>query len=94
MEFIKTVQLMTLEEVLAKGGVRYEDSGLFKLSETSFSDWVNPLEIHNVLGKEVNVYKDSRDDSYDLVVSTEEYDEDSVYAIYALDSYDWLVKED
>lgn len=94
MEFIKTVQLKTLEEILADGGVQYEDTGLFKLGETSFDDWVNPLEINNVLGKEVNVYWDSKDKSYDLVVTTEEYDEDSDKAIYALATYDWLVKED
>lgn len=94
MEFVKTVQLKTLEEILADGGVSYEETGLYKLNADSFDDWVNPLEISNVLGKEVNVFKDSRDESYDLIVSTEEYDEDSAFAIYALDSYDWLVKED
>lgn len=93
MEFVKTVQLMTFEEVLARGGVRYEDTGLYKLDETSIIDWLNPEELH-MLGKEVDVYVDEYDVMYDLILKDVEYDEDSMDAIYALTSYEWLVKED
>ena len=47
-----------------------------------------------MLGKEVDVYVDKYDVMYDLILKDVEYDEDSMDAIYALTSYEWLVKED
>ena len=93
MKFVETVKLMSFEEVLARGGVRYEDTGLYKLDEASIIDWLNPEELH-MLGKEVDVYIDEYDVMYDLILKDVEYDEDSMDAIYALTSYEWLVKED
>ena len=93
MEYVKTVKLKTLEEVLEVKGVSKVDSGIVLFEDTTLKEWLNPEELH-ILGKEVDVYVDEYDVMYDLILKDVEYDEDSMDAIYALTSYEWLVKED
>ena len=93
MEYVKTVKLKTLEEVLKVKGVSKVDSGIILFEGTTLKEWLNPEELH-ILGKEVDVYVDEYDVMYDLILKDVEYDEDSMDAIYALTSYEWLVKED
>lgn len=93
MEYVKTVKLKTLEEVLKVKGVSKVDSGIILFEGTTLKEWLNPEELH-ILGKEVDVYIDEYDVMYDLILKDVEYDEDSMDAIYALTSYEWLVKED
>ena len=93
MEYVKTVKLKTLEEVLKVKGVSKVDSGIVLFEDTTLKEWLNPEELH-ILGKEVDVYVDEYDVMYDLILKDVEYDEDSMDAIYALTSYEWLVKED
>lgn len=93
MKFVKTVQLKTLEEVLKVDGVKREETGIVLMEGKLLKEWINPEELH-MLGKEVDVYVDKYDVMYDLILKDVEYDEDSMDAIYALTSYEWLVKED
>ena len=93
MEYVKTVKLKTLEEVLKVKGVSKVDSGIVLFEDATLKEWLNPEELH-ILGKEVDVYVDEYDVMYDLILKDVEYDEDSMDAIYALTSYEWLVKED
>ena len=93
MNYVKTVQLKTLEEVLKVKGVSKVDSGIILFEGTTLKEWLNPEELH-ILGKEVDAYVDEYDVMYDLILKDVEYDEDSMDAIYALTSYEWLVKED
>ena len=93
MNYVKTVKLKTLEEVLKVKGVSKVDSGIVLFEDTTLKEWLNPEELH-ILGKEVDVYVDEYDVMYDLILKDVEYDEDSMDAIYALTSYEWLVKED
>ena len=93
MKFVKTVQLKTLEEVLKVDGVKREETGIILMEGKLLKEWINPEELH-MLGKEVDVYVDKYDVMYDLILKDVEYDEDSMDAIYALTSYEWLVKED
>ena len=93
MEYVKTIKLKTLEEVLKVKGVSKVDSGIVLFEDTTLKEWLNPEELH-ILGKEVDVYVDEYDVMYDLILKDVEYDEDSMDAIYALTSYEWLVKED
>ena len=93
MKFVKTVQLKTLEEVLKVDGVKREETGIILMEGKLLKEWLNPEELH-MLGKEVDVYVDKYDVMYDLILKDDKYDEDSMDAIYALTSYEWLVKED
>lgn len=93
MKFVKTVQLKTLEEVLKVDGVKREETGIVLMEGKLLKEWLNPEELH-MLGKEVDVYVDKYDVMYDLILKDDKYDEDSMDAIYALTSYEWLVKED
>ena len=93
MKFVKTVQLKTLEEVLKVDGVKREKTGIVLMEGKLLKEWINPEELH-MLGKEVDVYVDKYDVMYDLILKDDKYDEDSMDAIYALTSYEWLVKED
>lgn len=93
MKFVKTVQLKTLEEVLKVDGVKREETGIVLMEGKLLKEWINPEELH-MLGKEVDVYVDKYDVMYDLILKDDKYDEDSMDAIYALTSYEWLVKED
>ena len=93
MKFVKTVQLKTLEEVLKIKGVSKVETGIVLFEGTTLKEWLHPEELH-MLGKEVDVYVDKYDVMYDLILKDVEYDEDSMDAIYALTSYEWLVKED
>ena len=92
MKFVKTVQLKTLEEVLKVDGVKREETGIVLMEGKLLKEWINPEELH-MLGKEVDVYVDKYDVMYDLILKDDKYDEDSMDAIYALTSYEWLVKE-
>ena len=93
MKFVKTVQLKTLEEVLKVKGVSKVETVIVLFEGTTLKEWLNPEELH-MLGKEVDVYVDKYDVMYDLILKDDKYDEDSMDAIYALTSYEWLVKED
>ena len=93
MKFVKTAQLKTLEEVLKVDGVKREETGIVLMEGKLLKEWLNPEELH-MLGKEVDVYVDKYDVMYDLILKDDKYDEDSMDAIYALTSYEWLVKED
>ena len=93
MKFVKTVQLKTLEEVLKINGVSKVETGIVLFEGATLKEWLNPEELH-MLGKEVDVYVDKYDVMYDLILKDDKYDEDSMDAIYALTSYEWLVKED
>lgn len=93
MNFVKTVKLKTLEEVLKVKGVSKVETGVVLFEGTTLKEWLNPEELH-ILGQEVDVYVDNYDVMYDLILKDVEYDEDSMDAIYALTSYEWLVKED
>ena len=93
MKFVKTVQLKTLEEVLKIKGVSKVETGIVLSEGATLKEWLNPEELH-MLGKEVDVYVDKYDVMYDLILKDDKYDEDSMDAIYALTSYEWLVKED
>ena len=93
MKFVNTVQLKTLEEVLKVDGVKREETGIVLMEGKLLKEWINPEELH-MLGIEVDVYVDKYDVMYDLILKDVEYDEDSMDAIYALTSYEWLVKED
>ena len=93
MNYVKTVQLKTLEEVLKVDGVSKVETGIVLFEGATLKEWLNPEELH-ILGKEVDVYVDNYDVMYDLILKDVEYDEDSMDAIYALTSYEWLVKED
>ena len=93
MNYVKTVKLKTLEEVLKVKGVSKVETGVVLFEGTTLKEWPNPEELH-ILGKEVDVYVDNYDVMYDLILKDVEYDEDSMDAIYALTSYKWLVKED
>ena len=89
MNYVTTVKLKTLEEVLKVKGVSKVETGIVLFEGTTLKEWLNPEELH-ILGQEVDVYVDK----YDLILKDVEYDEDSMDAIYALTSYEWLVKED
>ena len=93
MNYVTTVKLKTLEEVLKVKGVSKVETGIVLFEGTTLNEWLNPEELH-ILGKEVDVYVDKYDVMYDLILKDVEYDEDSMDAIYALTSYEWLVKED
>lgn len=93
MNYVTTVKLKTLEEVLKVKGVSKVETGIVLFEGTTLKEWLNPEELH-ILGKEVDVYVDKYDIMYDLILKDVEYDEDSMDAIYALTSYEWLVKED
>ena len=93
MNYVKTVKLKTLDEVLKVKGVSKVETGVILFEGTTLKEWLNPEELH-ILGKEVDVYVDNYDVMYDLILKDVEYDEDSMDAIYALTSYEWLVKED
>lgn len=93
MNYVTTVKLKTLEEVLKVKGVSKVETGVVLFEGTTLKEWLNPEELH-ILGKEVDVYVDNYDIMYDLILKDVEYDEDSMDAIYALTSYEWLVKED
>ena len=93
MKFVKTVQLKTLEEVLKINGVSKVETGIVLFEGATLKEWLNPEELH-MLGKEVDVYVDKYDVMYDLILKGDKYDEDSIDAIFALTSYEWLVKED
>ena len=93
MKFVKTVQLKTLEEELKVDGDKREETGIILMEGKLLKEWLNPEELH-MLGKEVDVYVDKYDVMYDLILKDDKYDEDSMDAIYALTSYEWLVKED
>ena len=93
MNYVTTVKLKTLEEVLKVKGVSKVETGVVLFEDTTLKEWLNPEELH-ILGKEVDVYVDEYDVMYDLILKDVEYDEDSMDAIYALTSYEWLVKED
>ena len=93
MNYVKTVKLKTLEEVLKVKGVSKVETGVVLFEGTTLKEWLNPEEVHR-LGQEVDVYIENYDVMYDLILKDVEYDEDSMDAIYALTSYEWLVKED
>ena len=93
MNYVKTVKLKTLEEVLKVKGVSKVETGVVLFEGTTLKEWLNPEELH-ILAQEVDVYVDNYDVMYDLILKDVEYDEDSMDAIYALTSYEWLVKED
>ena len=90
MNYVKTVKLKTLEEVLKVKGVSKVETGIVLFEGTTLKEWLNPEELH-ILGQEVDVYVDNYDVMYDLILKD---DEDSMDAIYALTSYEWLIKED
>lgn len=92
MNYVTTVQLKTLEELLKVKGVQKVDTGLVLYNGTTLEEWLNPLEMA-MLGKGVDVYVDKRGEEYDLILEGEDYDEDMEEAIYALNSYRWLVAE-
>ena len=93
MNYVTTVKLKTLEEVLKVKCVSKVETGIVLFEGTTLKEWLNPEELH-ILGKEVDVYVDKYDVMYDLILKDVEYDEDSMDAIYALTSYEWLVIED
>ena len=93
MNYVTTVKLKTLEEVLKVKGVSKVETGVVLFEGTTLKEWLNPEELH-ILGQEEDVYVDNYDVMYDLILKDVEYDEDSMDAIYALTSYEWLVKED
>ena len=93
MNYVTTVKLKTLEEVLKVKGVSKVETGIVLFEGTTLKEWLNGEALH-ILGQEVDVYVDNYDVMYDLILKDVEYDEDSMDAIYALTSYEWLVKED
>lgn len=93
MKYITTVQLKTVEELLQAKNVQRVETGIIRGLENEWiTDWINPEEMF-VLGREVDVYQDPQDHTYDLVIEGVEHSDDSSFVIYGLTDYVWLVKE-
>lgn len=97
MKYITTVQLKTQEELLQTKNVTIAEnkltSGIIHWSvDGSILDWIAFGELP-ILGQEVDVYLDERDDTYDLIPKGSQHGEDLDMVIYGLLDYTWVVGE-